>query len=101
MNVIIANALADGLVVFQSARGWTHDIDRAEILETEDTAEAALQRAKADEAENVVVDPTLIEVRREGSHLIPTKLRERIRAAGPTAGNSKKRQPAATCGEAA
>ncbi len=90
MNVIIANELADGLVVFQTSSGWTRDIDRAAIMEGKEASEAALQRAKADEAKNVVVDPTAIEVRREGGRLVPVKLRERIRAEGPTTGNSKK-----------
>ncbi len=101
MNVIIANELADGLVVFRTSTGWTRDIDRADILEGKDASEAALQRAKADEAKNVVVEPTVIEVRREEAHLIPVKLREQIRATGPTTGNSKKLHAAATCGEAA
>jgi Protein of unknown function (DUF2849) len=101
MNVIIANELADGLVVFRTSTGWTREIDSAETLEDKEASEAALERAKADEAKNVVVDPTVIEVRREGAHLVPVKLRERIRATGPTTGNSKKLHAAATRGEAA
>jgi Protein of unknown function (DUF2849) len=101
MNVIIANDLANGLVVFQTRDGWTLDIDHAEISESKEAAEATLQRALEDAAANVVVDPTAIEVRREGAHLVPVKLRERIRAQGPTTGNSKKDHAAATRGEAA
>jgi len=89
MNVIIANALADGLVVFQTSSGWTHDIDGAEILESKEAADAALQRAKADEAKNIIVEPTVIDVKRGGAQVVPTKLRERIRAEGPTTGHSK------------
>ncbi len=100
MNVIIANDLANGLVVFRTRDGWTLDIDHAEISESKEAAEAALQRALEDAAANVVVDPSAIEVRRDGAHLVPVKLRERIRAQGPTTGNSKK-DHAATCGEAA
>lgn len=101
MNVIIANDLGGGLVVFQTPSGWTLDIDRAEILDTKDAAAEALDRAAKDAAKNVVVDPTAIEVRREGAHLVPVRLREKIRAAGPTTGNSKDHAAAATCGEAA
>jgi len=90
MNVIIANNLADGLVVFQTAGGWTLDIDQAEVLEAKEAAAEALERAMQDAARNLVVEPTAIEVRREGAHLVPVKLRERIRAEGPTTGNSKK-----------
>lgn len=90
MDVIIANNLAEGLVVFQTGAGWTLEIDQAEVLEGEEATAAALRRASRAAAENVVVDPTVIEVRREGAHLVPVKLRERIRAQGPTTGNSKR-----------
>jgi hypothetical protein len=88
-SVVTANSLADGLVVFQTADGWSHDIDRAEVLEDKDAVTAALERAGRDAGANVVVDPAAIEVRREGVHLVPVKLRERIRAAGPTTGHSR------------
>jgi predicted GTPase len=101
MNVIIANDLANGLVVFQAAGGWTHDIDTAEILETKEAVAAALERALRDAANNVVVDPNPIEVRRDGEHLVPVKLRERIRAEGPTTGSSKTVQAPAARGCAA
>jgi len=101
MNVIIANDLANGLVVFQTADGWTLDIDRAEIVEGKDAVEDALRRAGRAAAANLVVEPTAIEVRREGAGLMPVKLRERIRAAGPTTGNSKKADAAAARGCAA
>jgi hypothetical protein len=101
MHVIIANALADGLVVFQTASGWTHDIALAETLDGKEASEAALQRARADEATNLVVDPTVIEVRREAAHLVPVKLRERIRAEGPTTGHSRKQDDATLRGCAA
>jgi hypothetical protein len=99
MNVITANSLKDGLVVFQTASGWTLDVDKAEILETKEAVEAALARAMKDAAENRVVEPYAIEAARDGAHIVPTRLREKIRAAGPTTGNSKSH--AATCGEAA
>ena len=90
MNVIIANDLANGLVVFLTRDGWMLDIDKAEILEDAESSAAALARAMKDAAANVVVEPTAIEVRREGANLVPVKLRERIRAEGPTTGNSKR-----------
>ena len=97
MNVIIANALADGLVVFQTADGWTHEIDKAGVLDGKEAVAAALDRALRDAAANVVVEPTAIEVRRDGGHLVPVKLRERIRAEGPTTGNSKRDLAAQGC----
>ena len=99
MNVITANSLKDGLVVFQTASGWTLDVNAAEILETKEALEAGLARAGKDAAENRVVEPYAIDIASDGAHLVPTKLREKIRAAGPTTGNSKR--PAAACGEAA
>ena len=83
MNVITANSLKDGLVVFQTAGGWTLDIDKAEVLETKEAVEAALQRGAKDVAANRVVEPYAIEVRREGARLVPARLRERIRAERP------------------
>ncbi len=92
MNVVTANSLKDGLVVFQTTSGWTLDIDEAEVLETKEAVDAALQRGAKDAAENRVVEPYAIEIKREGARLVPTRLREKIRAEGPTTGNSKRKQ---------
>jgi hypothetical protein len=89
MQIITANSLADGRVVFQTAFGWSFHIDEAELLAEQDAADAALERANADAARNRVVEPYLIDVRREGEDIVPVRLRERIRAEGPTTGNSK------------
>ena len=95
MQVVTANSLGDGRVVFQTVLGWSHDIDQSELLDTQPVAELALQRANADAAENRVVEPYLIEVTRAAGHTVPLRLRERIRAEGPTTGNSKsERSPA-------
>jgi hypothetical protein len=99
MDVITANRLKDGLVVFQAAGGWSLDINRAERLEGKETVAAALDRSKADAARNIVVDPYPIAVAITATGVTPTKLRERIRAEGPTTGNSK--QATATRHEAA
>lgn len=88
-NVITGNSLGEGLVVFQSANGWTLSIGDAEVYETKEALEAAVARANADAAANRVVEPYPIDVASEGGHLVPTKLRERIRAEGPTTGHSK------------
>ena len=89
MEVITANSLKHGLVVFRTAGGWTLNVDRASLHEGKDAVAAALERAKADAARNVVVDPYPIQVTQNGGHIVPTRLRERIRAEGPTTGNSK------------
>ena len=89
MQIITANSLADGRVVFQTAFGWGFHIDEAEILAIQDTADTALERANADAARNRVVEPYLIDVKRVGEDIVPLRLRERIRADGPTTGNSR------------
>jgi hypothetical protein len=88
MEIITGNALGDGRVVFQTPAGWTHGINAAEVLESKDTLETALQRAMQDAAENRVVEPYAIEVTRGPAGIVPVRLRERIRADGPTTGNS-------------
>lgn len=89
MEIITANSLEHGLVVFQTARGWTSDVNQAEVLDDKEAVAAALERAGADAAKNIIVEPYAIQVARDGAGLVPTRLRERIRAEGPTTGNSK------------
>ena len=93
MDVITANSLGDGRVVFQTATGWVHDIAAAEILASKEALEAALARANADAAANRVVEPYAVEVKRDAGRLVPVKLRERIRAEGPTTGHSRDNDP--------
>jgi hypothetical protein len=84
-DVITANRLTDGVVVFQTADdSWTEDFNRAAVLpDTQATAEG-LKRAKQDEANNIVVDAYAVAVEERNGHLAPKALREAIRAAGPT-----------------
>ena len=88
MEIITANSLGDGRVVFQSADGWTYDINESEILGTKAELEAALKRANRAAAENRVVEPYAIEATRAATGIVPVRLREKIRADGPTTGNS-------------
>ena len=94
LNIITGNSLGEGLVVFQSTNGWALNIGQAEIYETKDVLDAAVARANADAAANRVVEPYPIEVTREGAKIVPVKLREKIRAGGPTTGHSKDNIPA-------
>lgn len=89
LNVITGNSLADGLVIFQTAAGWALALADAELLETPEALAAAMQRANADAAANRVVEPYAIEVVHRGGRLVPQRLRERIRADGPTTGHSR------------
>ena len=84
-NVITANRLADGVVVFQTAdRSWSEDFNRAAVQPDDAATAAALALAKKDEALNVVVDAYAVPVEERNGHLAPKALREAIRAAGPT-----------------
>jgi hypothetical protein len=84
-DIITANRLTDGVVVFQTAAGsWTEDFNRAVAFADPQATADALKRAKQDEANNVVVDAYAIVVEERNGHLAPKALREAIRAAGPT-----------------
>lgn len=88
LQIITANRLGDGRVVFLTRDGWSQRIDEAQVLEGKEESEAALVRAEADAAACLVVGPYAIDVRLERRRPEPLKLRERIRLTGPTTGNS-------------
>ncbi len=89
MDVITANSLDDGAVVFRTASGsWSRRIEDAEILDGKEPSATALAAAEADAAVNIVVEPYAVAVTVEPAGLVPLRLREKIRAAGPTVGNS-------------
>ena len=84
-DVITANRLTDGVVVFQTiGDSWTEDFNRAAVLPDAQATADALKRAKQDEANNIVVDAYAVAVEERNGHLAPKALREAIRAAGPT-----------------
>lgn len=95
MQIITANSLGDGRVVFQTPTGWSHDISFADVLDTAEALETALARANLAAAQNRVVEPYAIDVKRGPAGLVPLKLRERIRAEGPTTGHSRDEAPPA------
>lgn len=83
--MIIANRLSDGFVVFLAAgEGWVERIDLGLVIDDSAEAERLLAVAKRHEAENVVIDPQLIEVEQRDGRLEPVAIREAIRAFGPT-----------------
>lgn len=83
-SIITANSLGDGLVVFLAGDGgWTHSLDAARVIAPDALADA-LAYAKAQHDARIVVEPYEIEVVLEAGRPVPVRLRERIRAAGPT-----------------
>ncbi|MBH0238832.1 DUF2849 domain-containing protein [Methylobrevis albus] len=84
-QIVTGNRLIDGVVVFRGPGGsWVEAVDAAEVLGDDAASEAAFAAAMRDFANCVVVDVALIDVKAEAGHVVPLRLRERIRAEGPT-----------------
>jgi hypothetical protein len=84
-DIITANRLIDGIVLFQDAAGgWVEDFAHAAILNDAEATKAALARARQDEARDLVVDAYAVVVELSNGHYAPKALRELIRATGPT-----------------
>ena len=80
VQVLTANRLTDGEVVFWSGDRWVEQFADAEQFDAVDPADTALAAAK--DQSTVLVDPYLIAVTADGS--APVSFRERLRALGPT-----------------
>jgi len=84
-QMIIANRLIDGRVVFLAPGGqWDTAIAAGTLIDEDAEAERLLEVAKQDQARCLVIDPILIQVRVENGQVRPTEIREVIRAFGPT-----------------
>lgn len=85
MHVVTANDLKTGLVVYLTAAGeWTTDVSQARLALDGAEGETLLAAARQSAAARRVVEPYLIEVEAaDGAHR-PRRLRESIRAGGPT-----------------
>lgn len=96
-KVLTANRLSDGIAVWLSANGeWTTSLQGA-LLARHAEAEASLEAiGKRDFAANRILDVNLIEVEESGETIRPIRLRERIRAEGPSIEYGLKAVPAAT-----
>jgi uncharacterized protein DUF2849 len=84
-NVVTANRLVDGIVVYLASDGsWTEEIGRARLAETEEETKALEEEAaKAVKERRVVaVYPMAVEIKEGAVH--PLSVRERIRAAHRT-----------------
>lgn len=84
LQVLTANLLKSGDVLYRKGDGWVPLLKDAEVYADKAGADAALAAATAELPRNEVVAPYLFEVRDEGGTIRPVKEREIIRAAGPT-----------------
>ncbi|HEU4551074.1 MAG TPA: DUF2849 domain-containing protein [Rhizomicrobium sp.] len=84
LQVLTANRLRDGAVLYRKGEGWVLTLAEADIYADKASADAALAAATAELARNLFVAPYLFEVRRQDDRVVPVKEREIIRAAGPT-----------------
>ncbi|MBL8583539.1 MAG: DUF2849 domain-containing protein [Rhizobiaceae bacterium] len=85
MKILTANRLGDGEAVwFAKDQSWSETIEGAEIADDAAAEERLAAIGKAAFAANLVVDVDLVDVTLAGGAIVPVRLRERIRAAGPT-----------------
>jgi uncharacterized protein DUF2849 len=84
-SVLTANRLSDGVVVFLHANGsWIESIASAAIARSADDARVLEAHGAQHAAQNLVVEPYLVEVRETAGGVTPVRTRERVRVAGPS-----------------
>lgn len=84
-KAVTANRLSDGLVVFLAEGGdWSLSIGEARLFADGPELEQALDYGKAQHAARVILDPYAIDMDMVDGRVLPSRLRERIRALGPT-----------------
>lgn len=85
MKVITANRLLNGDVVWLGENGsWVERITLARTVEGKDKVDEGLAIGQAAEKNQEVVGVYEMDVTLEDGVIVPVRLRERIRAAGPT-----------------
>ena len=85
LKVLTANRLGDGAVVFlTNDNGWSRSLHRARLAEAGDALALLDAAGRKAVAACQVVGPYLIDVEARDGEVVPTRLRERIRAFGPT-----------------
>jgi hypothetical protein len=83
-QMITANRLIDGEVVYWRGGGWVPDFAEGEVLDDPKIAEAAKAAAETFVRDNQVVGLYLFDVRRTAKGIEPVKEREILRADGPS-----------------
>jgi len=84
-NVVTANRLVDGIVVYLASDGsWTEEIERARVASTEDETQALESQAEQAVKDRIVVAMYAMPVEIKDGAVDPLSVRERIRAAHRT-----------------
>ncbi|GLK47088.1 hypothetical protein GCM10017620_00610 [Brevundimonas intermedia] len=91
MKIVTANRLSDGRVIYAGVDN--QPVDRLEQAAVLDETTAAIVLADAAARPDIFVNPYLVEVQ-DHTPSGRDRLKERIRATGPTVGNSLVREPA-------
>ena len=85
MEILTGNELVSGAAVYLDRAGnWVEDLQAARLF-GKDEAEARDAALAASKATARIVSLEIEDVTEEGGRIVPKRLRERIRAAGPTA----------------
>ncbi|MDX5592452.1 DUF2849 domain-containing protein [Pseudovibrio sp. SPO723] len=85
MKIITANRLLDGEVVWLGPQDtWVETVGEARVFEDTEELKAVLGSKVVSEERQEVVGVYEIEVEPKDGSIVPTKLREAIRALGPT-----------------
>ena len=85
MQMIIANRLVDGRVVFMDAdAAWADSIEDGILLETAADNDRLMDLAMRAVEDSVIVEPYFIEVIIDDGQRRPVEAREAIRAFGPS-----------------
>ena len=84
-KVLTANRLSDGISVWLDASGnWVEPLQDAFVARHPEAVAALEVAGKAAFADNKVVDVNVVDVEELAGVLRPLRLRERVRAEGPT-----------------
>jgi uncharacterized protein DUF2849 len=104
-KILTANRLIDGVSVWFSANAeWVENIHEGFVARHEEAIKALEAAGAAAQADNSVVDANLIDIEEGEGGLRAIRLRERIRADGPTIAylpNADNTKPAASSTRAA
>lgn len=85
VQVLTANRLGDGAVVYRSQAGaWSEHLNESRILASSEEAAQVLAEAETAQASLEIVGPYLMPVEDRNGQINPTEMREFIRAKGPS-----------------